>query len=204
MASEPAMAPELPNGVSGTVMQCVQQLTASSTAAESPAQPNGRYQLAQAVAKLFEQTRTFEDRFAELTGMFEPIAGMGQTAARSLEQLQSFGQQLVQLAHSFESMRAFRIQLAQLVQTFEPMTGLQVQLAQLSEAFQIHLNRLVGSFQHAKEFQLELLKLAHVFDPVADLQAQFTQLAEILNGTSATTDGNDATPAPPSVQRRSY
>jgi len=200
MASEPA-APELPNGVSGAVLQYVQPLTASSTAGKSPARPNGQYQLAQAVAKLFEQTQTFEDKFAELTGMFEPVARIGQTAARSLEPLQSFGQQLVQLAHSFDPMRAFQIQLSQLVQTFEPMKGLQEQLAQLSEAFQIRLNRLVGSLQRAKDFQLELLNLVRAFDPVADLQAQFAQLAETFNGTSATTNGNDVTPAPASVQR---
>src|SRR5216683_4737926 len=58
VASEPALAPELPNGVSGAVLQYVQQLPASTTAGESP---NGQYQLARAVAKLFEQTRTFED-----------------------------------------------------------------------------------------------------------------------------------------------
>ena len=201
VASEPALAPELPNGGGGAVLQYVQQLTASSTEGESPAQPNGQYQLAQAVAKLFEQTQTFEGKLAELTGTFEPIAGIGHTAARSLEPLQSFGQQLVQLAHSFEPMRAFQIQLPQLVQTFEPMKGLQEQLAQLSDAFQIHLNRLVGSLQRAKEFQLELLKLTRAFDPVADLQAQFAQLAETFNGTSTTTSGNDLTPAPASVQR---
>jgi hypothetical protein len=201
VASEPAPAPESPNGVSGAVLQYGQQLKASKTAEESPVQPNGQYQVAQAVANLFEQTQTFEDRFAELTGTFEPIADIGQGAALSLEPLQSFGQQMVQLAHSFESMRAFRIQLAQLAQTFEPMKGLQEQLAQLTEALQIHLNRLVGSLQHAREFQLELLKLARAFDPVADLQAQFTQLAETLNGTSATANGNEATPALPSVQR---
>ena len=201
VASEPALAPEMPSRVNGAVLQYVQQPTPSSTAGESPGQPNGQYQVAQAVARLFEQTRTFEDSFAELTGMFEPIGSIGQTAARSLEPLQSFGQRLVQLAHSFESMRAFQIQLAQLAQTFEPMKGLQEQLAQLSEAFQIHLNRLVGSLQHAKEFQLELLKLARAFDPVADLQEQFAQLAETLNGTSATANGSDATPASASVQR---
>ena len=157
-------------------------------------------QLAQAVAKVFEQTQTFQDKFAELTRMFGPIERIGQAAARSLEPLRGFEQQLVQLAHSFEPMRAFRIQLAQLAQTFEPMKGLQEQLAQLSQAFQIHLHCLAGSLQPARQFQLELLKLARVFDSVADLQAQFTQLAETFKSTSAAADGNDARPAPASVQ----
>jgi hypothetical protein len=189
---EPAPAPELlSNGVSGAVSHNAELATASSTEGES--------QLVQAVAKVFEQTQTFQDKFAELTEMFEPIERIGQATARSLEPLRSFEQQLVQLAHSFEPMRAFQIQLAQLAQTFEPMKGLQEQFAQLSEAFQIHLNCLAGSLQPARQFQLELLKLARVFDSVADLQAQFTQLAETFKSTPAA-DGNDARPAPASVQ----
>jgi len=189
VAPEPAPALELPNGVSGAVLQYAQQ--ASSTEGESIDQPDRQYQLAQAVAKVFEQTQTFQDKFAELTRTFEPIERIGQAAARSLESLRCFEQQLVQLAHSFEPMRAFQIQLTQLVQTFEPMKGLQEQLAQLSGAFQIHLNRLAGSLQPAKEFQLELLKLARTFDPVADIQAQFTQLAETFKGTPTTANSTN-------------
>src|SRR5713101_2862196 len=188
----PAPAPEPSNGVSGAVSQCAEPAPASSTEGES--------QLAQAVAKVFEQTQTFKDKFTALTEMFEPIERIGQAAARSLESLQNFEQQLVRLAHSFEPMRAFQIQLAQLAQTFEPMKGLQEQLAQLSQAFQIHLNCLADSLQPARQFQLDLLKLARVFDSVADLQAQFTQLAETFKSTSAAADGDEARPAPASVQ----
>src|SRR5216683_8010569 len=192
VAAEPAPAPEPSNGVSGAVSQYAEPAPASSTAGES--------QLAQEVAKVFEQTQTFKDKFTALTEMFEPIERIGQAAARSLEPLQNFEQQLVRLAHSFEPMRAFQIQLGRLAQTFEPMKGLQEQLAQLSQAFQIHLNCLADSLQPARQFQLELLKLARVFDSVADLQAQFTKLAETFKSTSAAADGNEARPAPASVQ----
>ena len=192
VAAEPAPAREPYNGVSGAVSQGVELAPASSTAGES--------QLVQAVAKVFEQTQTFQDNFAALTEMFEPIERIGQATARSLEPLQNFEQQLVQLAHSFEPMRAFQIQLAKLAQTFEPMKGLQDQFAQLSQAFQIHLNCLADSLQPARQFQLDLLKLARVFDSVADLQAQFTQLAETFKSTSAAADGDEARPAPASVQ----
>jgi len=192
VAPEPAPAPEPSNGVSGAVSQHAELAPASSTEGES--------QLVQAVAKVFEQTQTFQDKFAALPEMFEPIERIGQAAARSLEPLQNFEQQLVRLAHSFEPMRAFQIQLAQLAQTFEPMKGLQEQLAQLSQAFQIHLNCLADSLQPARQFQLDLLKLARVFDSVADLQAQFTQLAETFKSTSAAADGDEARPAPASVQ----
>src|SRR6266851_4615399 len=161
VAAEPAPAPEPSNGVSGVVSQYAEPAPASSTEGES--------QLAQAVAKVFEQTQTFKDKFSALTEMFEP-------------------------------MRVFQIQLAKLAQTFEPMRGLQEQFAQLSQAFQIHLNCLADSLQPARQFQLDLLKLARVFDSVADLQAQFTQLAETFKSTSAAADGNEARPAPASVQ----
>jgi hypothetical protein len=192
VALEPAPAPEPSNGVSGAVSQGVELAPASSTEGES--------QLARAVAKVFEQTQTFQDNFAALTEMFEPIERIGQAAARSLEPLQNFEQQLVRLAHAFEPMRAFQIQPAKLAQTFEPMRGLQEQFAQLSQAFQTHLNCLASSLQPARQFQLDLLKLARVFDSVADLQAQFTQLAETFKSTSAAADGNDARPTPASVQ----
>jgi hypothetical protein len=174
------------HSVSRAVLQYVQRTNASSLEGESMDQQNSQYQLAQAVAKVFEQTRTFQDKFAELTRMFEPIEQMGQAAARMFEPLRTFEGQLVQLAHSFEPMRAFQLQLAQLAQSFEPMKGLQQQLAQLSEAFQLHLNRLAGSLEPAKEFQLQLLKLARAFDPVADLQAQFSRLVDTFKGTPVT------------------
>ena len=192
------------NSVSRAVLQYVQRTGAQSLEGESMDQQNSQYQLAQAVAKVFEQTRTFQTKFGELTRMFEPIEQMGQATARTFEPLRTFEGQLVQLAHSFEPMRAFQLQLAQLAQTFEPMKGLQQQLAQLSEAFQLHLNRLAGSLEPAKEFQLQLLKLARAFDPVADLQAQFSRLVDTFKGTPVTGiangNGNSAARANVNIQ----
>jgi hypothetical protein len=42
-------------------------------------------QFAQAAAKVFQQTQTFQDKFAELTRMLESIERKGQATARSLE-----------------------------------------------------------------------------------------------------------------------
>jgi hypothetical protein len=202
--AEPAIDDDAGNSVSSAVLQYVQRTTAASIEGESMDQQNSQYQLAQAVAKVFEQTKTFQEKFAELTRMFEPIEQLGEAAARSFEPLRTFEGQLVQLAHSFEPMRAFQLQLAELAQTFEPMKGLQQQLAQLSEAFQLHLNRLAGSLEPAKEFQLELLKLARAFDPVADLQAQFSRLVDTFKGAPATGvengNGNGVAQANGSIQ----
>jgi predicted nuclease of restriction endonuclease-like RecB superfamily len=197
-SEQPAETPKVaPNSVTGAMLQYVEQAAALKSADEvEPMDPNGQYQLAQAVARVFEQTKVIQDRFLELNTMFEPIWRLGEAAARSLEPLKTFHEQLTQLAQTFEPMRAFQVQLAQLAQTFEPMKGLQLQLAQISEAFQIHLGKLTQSLEPAKEFQKELSKLAHMFDPVGDLEAKFEALVETFKGPMS---GNGAA-KPVSVQ----
>lgn len=183
--------PATPENVMSAVLEYVEQTAVSAPLRESMEQ-NSQYQLAQAVAKVFEQTKGFQDRFADLTRMFEPVESVSQAALGSIEPLRNFEQQLTQLARSFEPMRAFQSQLAQLAQTFEPMKGLQEQLAQVSEAFQVHLGRLAKSLEPAKEFQLELLKLARAFDSAADLQSQFARLGETFKGELPSASGGSA------------
>lgn len=196
-SEQPSATPTAaPNSVTSAMLQYVEQAAALKGVDEVEAMdPNGQYQLAQAVAKVFEQTKMFQDRFLELYQMFEPIERLGEAAARSMEPLRAFYEQLTQLSQTFEPMRAFQVQLAQLAQTFEPMKGLQSQLAQISEAFQIHLGRLTKSFEPAKEFQNELSKLAHAFDPVNDLQEKFEALIDTFKVPSLVPGEGAATPA---------
>ena len=183
---EPAVEPsecEQPvapaNSVASAMLRYVEQAAMVNSGDEVEVMdPNGQYQLAGAVGKVFEQTKAFQDRFLALNQMFEPIERLGEAAARSLEPLQAFHEQLSQLAETFEPMKTFQVQLAQLAQTFEPMKGLQSQFAQISEAFQIHLGKLTKSLEPAKEFQNELSKLISAFDPVSELQQKFEALAE--------------------------
>jgi hypothetical protein len=172
--------------VTSAVLQYVEQAAAANPGEAESMDENGQYQVAQAVAKVFEQTKLFQDRLAELNSMFEPIERAGEAAVRTFEPLRSFQQQLMQLAESFGPMRDFQLQLAQLARTFEPMKGLQQQLAQISEAFQIHLTRLTSSLEPAKRFQAELIKLSLAFEPVNDLQKQFAELAERFRTESST------------------
>lgn len=176
-------AEEAVTSVSRAVLHYVKQ-AAASVPEEEVMESNTSYQLASAVAKVFEQTKNFEDRFGELAKMFAPIERASQAAVRSFEPLRNFERQIFQLAQSFEPMRSFQNQLAELAQTFEPMKGLQQQLFQLSEAFQIHLGRLSRSLEPAREFQLELLKLASAFESATELQSQFEQLAETFRASS--------------------
>jgi hypothetical protein len=179
----PTPTEERTTSVSGAVLHYVKQAAASAPEEEAM-ESNTSYQLASAVAKVFEQTKNFEDRFGELAKMFAPIERASQAAVRSFEPLRNFERQIFQLAQSFEPMRSFQNQLAELAQTFEPMKGLQQQLFQLSEAFQIHLGRLSRSLEPAREFQLELLKLASAFESATELQSQFEQLAETFKAAS--------------------
>jgi hypothetical protein len=184
-------APATPESVMSAVLEYVKQTAASAPLRETMEQ-NSQYQLAQAVARVFEQTKNFQNHFADLTRMFEPVESVSMAALGSIEPLRSFEQQLAQFARSFEPMRAFQSQLAQLAQTFEPMKGLQEQLSQVSEAFQVHLGRLAKSLEPAKEFQLELLRLARAFDSVADLQGQFARLGETFRRDSNSISGGSA------------
>jgi len=181
VAEPPAEKPA--TSVGRAVLHYVKQAAASAPEEEAM-ESNTSYQLASAVAKVFEQTKNFEDRFGELAKMFAPIERASQAAVRSFEPLRNFERQIFQLAQSFEPMRSFQNQLAELAQTFEPMKGLQQQLFQLSEAFQIHLGRLSRSLEPAREFQLELLKLASAFESATELQSQFEQLAETFRAAS--------------------
>lgn len=133
-------------------------------------------ELAESVAKLFEQTKTFQVRFDELAQAIDLIERMTDSAARLFGPLRQFHAQLSQLAVSFESMRAFQGQLAQLGKTFEPMRLLHDQLVQLSDGIQTHVAQLVKSLDPAKDFRDRINALARSMDQASELQADFGQL----------------------------
>src|SRR5579859_3357118 len=78
--------------------------------------PVGQHELADAVGKVFEQTKAFQARLEDLGRIFEPIDRMGNSAVRAFAPLRGFQQQMAQLARSFEPMRTFQQQLSQLAQ----------------------------------------------------------------------------------------
>jgi len=192
--------PEERPDIKTAMLRYVERAATASPEEESMDQ-NSQYQLAQAVAKVFDQTKGFQERFGELIQSFDQIEKLGQSAAGTLGSLKSFEHQLGQLARSFEPMRAFQVQLAQLAQSFEPMKGLQQQLSQLSEAFQLHLGQLVRAIEPAKEFQLQILRLARMFDSATELQDSFAQLMETFKGGPLSgRNGVDAAPVQTAAQ----
>jgi hypothetical protein len=189
---QPPVAPKISDGkvfaastpanIREAALRYAENAPADTGAGEDSMESNSQYQVAQAVSKVFEQVKAFEDRFVELTKTFEPVEALAQSAAKSFTPLRSFQEQLAQLSRSFEPMRVFQAQLAELAQSFAPMKGLQQQLSLLSDAFEININQLVRSLEPAKEFQAQLIKLARAFEPANELADDFAVLADTFRG----------------------
>jgi hypothetical protein len=158
----------------------------------------GEPQLSEAVAKVFEQTETFQSRLTELRAMFEPIARVGKVAADSFAPLSAFRDQLAQLGRAFEPMKAFQAQLADLAHTFEPMRGLQDQLSQIANSFQLEIAQLAVALESAKLFREKIAGLAKAFDPVGELDEGFRALRDSFQ--SSKQDGKVSAVEPRTAQ----
>ncbi|MGD0288056.1 MAG: hypothetical protein ABSC63_00135 [Candidatus Binataceae bacterium] len=195
------VAASTPNGIREAALRYAENASVDASAGEDSMESNSQYQVAQAVSKVFEQVKVFEDRFVELTKTFEPVDALAQSAAKSFAPLRSFQEQLAQLSRSFEPMRVFQGQLAELAQSFAPMKGLQQQLALISDAFEININQLVRSLEPAKEFQAQLIKLARAFEPATELANDFAVLADTFRSErSVQLNGVVPAPAQPDLQ----
>jgi prefoldin subunit 5 len=170
--AEPIAVPE---SVTAAVLQYVQQNTGEEEAHEVPSEV-GQYQLAQAVGKVFEQTRAFEETLTGLRSMLDPMKQAGASLSRSIEPLRSLERQIQDLAQAFDSIRSFQSQLAQLAESFEPMRCLEQQVVQFSEAVGVHLNRLNRSLDAARIFKGELVALVRSLEPVEEMQGRFINL----------------------------
>ena len=195
ISDEKGFAASTPNNIREAALRYAENAVINTSAGEDSMDSNSQYQVAQAVSKVFEQVKVFEDRFVELTKTFEPVEALAQSAAKSFGPLRAFQEQLAQLSRSFEPMRAFQVQLAELAQSFAPMKGLQHQLALLSDAFEININQLVRSLEPAKEFQAQLIKLACAFEPATELGDDFALLADTFR-SERTAQLNGAAPSP--------
>src|ERR1700730_18617742 len=96
-----------------------------------------RYQLAQAVTKVFETTKQYQDRLADLANAIDTIEQIAQSATRAFEPIRAFRDQMQKLSSTFEPMRAFQAQLTKLANTFDAVGELQGQFLELSETFRV-------------------------------------------------------------------
>lgn len=154
--------------------------------------PKSRYQLAQSVTKVFESTRMYQERLAELAKSFDQIEQMAQAATRAFEPIRAFRDQMEKLSKTFEPMRSFQEQLGTLAESFEPMKALHEQMVQLAEAFQVNLAQFARSLEPAKAFQGQIMNLAKTFEAVGELQGQFLELSESFRVVSRGNGSNGA------------
>jgi DNA repair exonuclease SbcCD ATPase subunit len=134
-----------------------------------------------AIAKSFERTKAFEDRFAKLMSTFEQADRLAQQAIEAVEQLGELADHLPSLVKAFEPMKAVKRQLAALANVFEPMKPAEEQIAEFSSAFSraFHENlvRIARMLEPVRDFQGRLAQLASDFSPANDLQRRFNELA---------------------------
>jgi hypothetical protein len=176
-----------PDALAGTSLQ-------PATGSAEPG--DSRYQLAQAVSKVFESTRQYQERLADLGKSFDTIEELAHSAANAFEPIRAFRDQMEKLSSTFEPMRSFQEQLGTLAESFEPMKALHEQIAMLGEAFQINLAQLARAMEPARNFQLQLAGLAKSFAAVDELQGQFLQLSESFGVASKAGNGATATSVP--------
>jgi methyl-accepting chemotaxis protein len=150
----------------------------------------GQNELAEAVAKVFEQTKGFQTRLEDLNRIFDPIDRAGNSAARAFGPLRGFQKQMAQLAKSFEPMRTFQAQLSQIAQTFEPMKALEDQLSRLADSFQSHIADLIKALEPAKQLRERIQNLSAAFEEASELQEQFGELYEAFQLNPASTENH--------------
>jgi hypothetical protein len=159
-------------------------------------------EVADAVAKIFEETRIFETRLNELHRLFLEVEKVGRSADELFAPLRSFHLRLSRLAESFVQMRSFQVQVMQMAQTFEPMKVLHDQLAQVSDSFQEHLARLARALDPAKKFRDRILWLADTFNQAEKLQAGFSELASTFGGPGDDTPAGSTSETGPAAAAR--
>jgi DNA repair exonuclease SbcCD ATPase subunit len=140
--------------------------------------PKTSYNVAQAVAKVFDSVRGHQERLAELSKSLESIEQIAQSASRAFEPIETFHTQMKKLSGTFEPMRSFQHELGAMAEAFEPMRALHEQMAQMAQAFEINLAQLARCLEPAKKFQAQLIRLAKSFETASELQAQFLELSD--------------------------
>jgi hypothetical protein len=143
-------------------------------------------QIAEAVARVFEETATVQLRFDALDGTLAELGRIGASAEEAIEPLRAFHAQLAELAESFGPIRAVQAQLGRMAQTFEPMKELHDQMSQLVDSIQYHLAEVVRTLEPAVEFRGRILSLARSFDGADAMRDSLDELCSAFRGGGQT------------------
>jgi hypothetical protein len=141
--------------------------------------------MAEAVAKIFDQTRGFKPAFDELAGAIDVLDRLGETTARAFGPLQAFQSHLVYLVACFEPVQTFQESLRQLAQNFAPARPLHDEMARLTESLQTEIATLSRMLEPAKDFRERILGLARSFSQVNGLLDELAELQAALAAAQA-------------------
>jgi methyl-accepting chemotaxis protein len=136
--------------------------------------------MADAVAKIFDQTRGFKPAFDDLVGAIDVLDRLGETTARSFGPLQAFQAHLVYLVACFEPVQTFQESLRQLAQNFAPARPLHDEMARLTDSLQTEIATLTRMLEPAKDFRERILGLARSFNQVNELLDELAELQAAL------------------------
>lgn len=180
-ANSASPATELPpSGASHPEPAISHPIIAEPLSASEVAPPES--QIAEAVARVFEETATVQLRFDALTGTFAELGRIGAAAEEAIEPLRAFHARLAELAEAFGPMRALQAQLGRMAETFEPMKALHDQISRLADSIQNHLAELVNTLEPALVFRGRILSLARSFDGAGALRDSLDELCSASRG----------------------
>jgi hypothetical protein len=111
---------------------------------------NDQSQNAVAVAKIFESTKLFEDRFGRLLPVFDQVGRLSNEAVVALESIKALANHLEQLAGALEPVKGLQDQLAELARSFDSVSSLQGRFAEVSNAFRDHFKHLVSALRRRR------------------------------------------------------
>ena len=141
--------------------------------------------MAEAVARIFDQTRGFKPAFEELVGTIDVLDHLGETTARAFGPLQAFQSHLVYLVACFEPVQTFQESLRQLAQKFAPARPLHDEMARLTESLQAEIATLIKMLEPAKDFRERILGLGRSFNQVNELLDELAELQGALAAAQA-------------------
>ncbi|MDB5107153.1 MAG: hypothetical protein JWM69_94 [Candidatus Binatus sp.] len=138
-----------------------------------------------AVAKVFEPTKVFQERFAKLIPAFEQVDRLGLEAISAFELIGKLGDHLAQIALAYGPVKEFHNQIEMIAKDFDPIKGVQSQLTELSESFRDQLSYLAASLEPAGKMQSRFAQLATAFEPAVALRRRFEELSRAFENLAA-------------------
>ncbi len=161
---------------------------------DSPSAPSS-------VAKMFEPTRAFQERFSKLGTAFDQLERLAKDATSAFAQVSELADHLGQFAEAYAPVKKFQSEVGVLAQKFDPFQGIHNQLTEMSSSFRDHLHYLAAVLEPVTNVQRRLSELAATFEPVVEVKKRFQALErEFETAGSPSPTGSAQSVSPPKEQ----